>query len=274
MRAKKSLGQHFLKSERALSTIIESAQIKIGDTILEIGPGTGTLTEKLLATSCQLTAVEKDDDLYELLKEKFQKEILSGQLNLIHDDILNFQTSNLQTYKLVANIPYNITGTILKKFLEADQQPEMIVLLVQKEVARRIVARKKPLDSARGKESILSISIKVYGQPRFVETVKAGSFVPMPQVDSGIIVIESISKDFFKEIAVYVDTECQRVAEGFFKMVRAGFQSKRKKLSSNLSVIFNKNKIRETFERLGLDEFMRAENMSVDNWQKLAKNLL
>src|SRR3989344_5009033 len=97
MRAKKSLGQHFLKSERALSTIIESAQIKIGDTILEIGPGTGTLTEKLLATSCQLTAVEKDDDLYELLKEKFQKEILSGQLNLIHDDILNFQTSNLQT---------------------------------------------------------------------------------------------------------------------------------------------------------------------------------
>src|SRR3989344_1242310 len=189
MRAKKSLGQHFLKSERALSTIIESAQIKIGDTILEIGPGTGTLTEKLLATSCQLTAVEKDDDLYELLKEKFQKEILSGQLNLIHDDILNFQTSNLQTYKLVANIPYNITGTILKKFLEADQQPEMIVLLVQKEVARRIVA-------ADSKESILSISIKVYGQPRFVETVKAGSFVPMPQVDSGIIVIESISKDF------------------------------------------------------------------------------
>ena len=267
MRAKKSLGQHFLKSERALSTIIESAQIKIGDTILEIGPGTGTLTEKLLATSCQLTAVEKDDDLYELLKEKFQKEILSGQLNLIHDDILNFQTSNLQTYKLVANIPYNITGTILKKFLEADQQPEMIVLLVQKEVARRIVA-------ADSKESILSISIKVYGQPRFVETVKAGSFVPMPQVDSGIIVIESISKDFFKEIAVYVDTECQRVEEGFFKMVRAGFQSKRKKLSSNLSVIFNKNKIRETFERLGLDEFMRAENMSVDNWQKLAKNLL
>src|SRR3989338_10434910 len=134
MRAKKSLGQHFLKSERALSTIIESAQIKIGDTILEIGPGTGTLTEKLLATSCQLTAVEKDDDLYELLKEKFQKEILSGQLNLIHDDILEFDLSKLEakSYKLVANIPYNITGAILKKFLEADYQQEKIVFLVQK----------------------------------------------------------------------------------------------------------------------------------------------
>ncbi|HEY4515903.1 MAG TPA: rRNA adenine N-6-methyltransferase family protein, partial [Candidatus Paceibacterota bacterium] len=95
MRAKKSLGQHFLKSERALSSIVETGEISKGDTVLEIGPGTGSLTEKLLDTGAKVMAVEKDDDLYELLKDKFQKEISSGQLNLVHDDILEFDLSKL-----------------------------------------------------------------------------------------------------------------------------------------------------------------------------------
>mgnify|MGYP003393924546 FL=1 len=139
MRAKKSLGQHFLKSEKALATIVKSGELRVGDTVLEIGPGQGALTEKLLGTKCRVLAVEKDDNLYEFLKEKFKTEIKSGQLNLIHDDILNFdpESYNLEasTYKLVANIPYNITGAILKKFLSAKCQPERIVLLVQKEAA-------------------------------------------------------------------------------------------------------------------------------------------
>src|SRR3989344_1978442 len=128
MRAKKSLGQHFLRSERALNKIVETGEVSPRDTVLEIGPGEGALTEKLLATGCKLIAVEKDDYLYELLKEKFQKEITSRQLNLILDDILNFDIVKviennklkIENYKLIANIPYNITGAILKKFLSTE----------------------------------------------------------------------------------------------------------------------------------------------------------
>ena len=259
MRAKKSLGQHFLKSERALAKIVEAGKVGKTDTVLEIGPGTGTLTEKLLATSYQVLAVEKDDQLYEILKIKFKEKISSGQLTLIHDDILNFDLSKLTatSYKLIANIPYNITGAILKKFLSAERQPKLMVLLVQKEVAQRIVAQDD-------KESILSISVKAYGIPRYVETVKAGSFVPAPKVDSAIIAIGNISKKFFDSF-----TE-----EAFFKILKVGFKSKRKKLSSNLSTIFPKNTVSEVFQTLNLDENLRAEDVSLKTWQKLAQNLI
>ena len=270
MRVKKSLGQHFLKSERALSTIVTAGNVSAEDIILEIGPGQGALTEKLLATSCKLIAVEKDNNLYELLKDKFQKEISSGQLTLVHDDVLNFEPKSYKlaprTYKLVANIPYNITGAILKKFLETDCQPEGMVLLVQKEVAERITGRVLGGSTSKwGKESILSISVKAYGTPRYIETVKAGSFVPMPKVDSAIIAIENISKDFFA---------CGRLAStAFFEIVRAGFKSKRKKLSSNLSTIFPKNKISETFQKLKLDDNLRAEDVNIETWKKIVRSL-
>ncbi|OHA89608.1 MAG: ribosomal RNA small subunit methyltransferase A [Candidatus Zambryskibacteria bacterium RIFCSPHIGHO2_02_FULL_43_14] len=258
MRAKKSLGQHFLKSERALATIVEVGNLSVTDTVLEIGPGTGTLTEKLLAIDCQVLAIEKDDNLYDTLKIKFQKEIVSGQLKLIHDDILKFDFKKLtaKSYKLIANIPYNITGAILKKFLSAEHQPKQMVLLMQKEVAKRIVAQDD-------KESILSISVKAYGIPRYVETVKAGSFAPMPKVDSAIVVIENISKNYFKNL-----TE-----KDFFEIVRAGFKSKRKKLSSNLSTIFHKDKVQEVFQKLKLDRNLRAEDADIKIWHKLTLNL-
>ncbi len=269
MYAKKSLGQHFLKSERALSTIVEAGEIVPGETVLEIGPGTGTLTERLLKAGAKVVAIEKDDGLFEFLGEKFSKEIASGKLELIHDDILEFDIKNylLSTnyYKLIANIPYNITGAILKKFLSANHQPERMVLLVQKEVAERIIAKdNKPLDSARGKESILSISVKVYGNPRYIETVKAGSFVPMPRVDSAIIAIENISKNFFTGFS----------EDEFFQLLRAGFQYKRKKLSSNLSVILEKEAVKKAFQELELGENVRAEDVNIKIWGKLAKNLL
>jgi len=153
---KKSLGQNFLINPKVAERIAMEANISKKDVVLEIGPGTGKLTRQLLATSCQLLAVEKDNNLYELLKTEFQKEISSGQLNLIHGDILDFDTTSYKLeascYKLVANIPYNITGAILKKFLTAEHKPERMVLMVQKEVAERIVARDK-------KESLLSISV-------------------------------------------------------------------------------------------------------------------
>ncbi|MEK7186755.1 MAG: rRNA adenine dimethyltransferase family protein, partial [Patescibacteria group bacterium] len=145
MKAKKSLGQHFLRSEKALMSIVDAADINADDVVLEIGPGEGVLTERLMFFAGKVIAIEKDDGLYEFLKTKYKKEIERGKLDLIHGDILDFDPSLLRFYKdfgykIVANIPYNITGAILKKFLSADYQPETIVLLVQREVAKRIVA--------------------------------------------------------------------------------------------------------------------------------------
>jgi len=265
MRAKKSLGQHFLKNEKALRTIVQTGEIEKKDIILEIGPGMGALTEKLLATGCQVLAIEKDDKLYEFLKTKFEKYISLGKLRLIHGDILELNPQSYQleaiSYKLISNIPYNITGAILKKFLETNYQPEKMVLLVQKEVAERITG--KPLGGSTskwGKESILSISVRAYGTSKYIETVKAGSFVPAPKVDSAIIAIENISKNFFTSFS----------EQEFFRMLRAGFKSKRKKLSSNLSTIFTKDKVRETFQKLNLDDNLRAEDVGIETWKKLA----
>jgi 16S rRNA (adenine1518-N6/adenine1519-N6)-dimethyltransferase len=266
MRFKKSLGQHFLRSERALSSIIGAGDLKPGDVVLEIGPGEGVLTEKILQTGARVIAIEKDDGLYEFLTEKFKNE----NIELIHGDILNLETSNLQTYKLISNIPYNITGAILRKFLSAENQPELMVLLVQKEVAERIVGGPHSAKASRGKkESILSISVKAYGRPKYIETVKAGSFAPAPKVDSAIIAIEDISKNFFNR-----GSKASTVSEElFFKLVRAGFKSKRKKLISNLNQICSKKELKEAWNKLNLDENVRAEDLSLENWGELAKNL-
>lgn len=295
MRAKKSLGQNFLTSQSAVSRIIDTADPSGDDIILEIGPGKGVLTEKLLFFAGKVMAIEKDDNLFEFLKEKFKKEIEINKLDLIHGDILDFDPNILSfykdlNYKLVANIPYNITGAILKKFLSSETQPELMVLMVQKEVAERIVARKKPLDSARGKESILSISVKIYGEPKYIQTVKAGSFSPAPKVDSAILLIENISKNFFMNGRHGVSTK-KRGGE-FFEILRAGFKSKRKKLISNLihltppsaplslarrgegGEVEWKERVQTAFKKLELDPNLRAEDLNISGWKKLAETLL
>ena len=254
MYAKKSLGQHFLTSQGAIDNIIDAGDIVGDDTILEIGPGKGVLTEKLVFFAGKVIAVEKDDALFELLKEKLKKEIKSKKLELINADILDYEPTG--KYKLIANIPYNITGAIFKKFLSTEHQPERTVMLVQKEVAERIVAKDK-------KESILSLSVKAYGQPKYIQTVKAGSFSPAPKVDSAIISIENISKEFFSTFS----------EEDFFTILRAGFKSKRKKLSSNIATVLEKEKVLEAFKKLNLDENLRAEDLNVDGWKKLAEKL-
>ena len=136
--AKKSLGQHFLRSTRALDAIIEAGDVHDGDAVLEIGPGEGVLTKRLLEAGASVLAVEKDDNLYAELKSKFSKYIRTEKLILRHEDILdfNFATPIAEQYKLIANIPYNITGAILEKFLSAAHQPTHLVLLVQDEVAK------------------------------------------------------------------------------------------------------------------------------------------
>ena len=247
-RTKKSLGQNFLKSGLALRKIIEAGEIKPNDIILEIGPGKGALTEKILAYSSQLIAIEKDKELYEMLKIKYQKQIERGKFILIHGDILDFnlESYKLQAkpYKLIANIPYNITGAILKKFLTEKQQPERMVLLVQKEVAQRVVARDR-------KESILSISVKAYGDPELIMKVPARYFSPAPKVDSAVLVIKNISRKIFEKEGID--------EEKFWQIVRTGFAHKRKMLKSNLKGLIPD----EIFLRLG-DK--RAENLTLFDW--------
>ena len=264
MQAKKSLGQNFLTSTAARAHIIEAGTLSASDTVLEIGPGKGFLTEALLATGARVVAIEKDDRMIPYLSEKFAAEISAGKLKIIHGDVLEFspETSGLAAgkYKLIANIPYYLTGAIFRKFFEEKNQPERMVLMVQKEVAERIVARD-------GKESILSVSVKAYGEPHIVSIVKAGSFVPAPNVDSAIIAIENISKKNFAATGVS--------EEKFFNTVRAAFAGKRKMLAGNLrtNLVVPQEKIEKAFQELGLDPKIRAEDVPVELWIKIAERI-
>src|SRR3990167_8063422 len=261
MKPRKSLGQHFLKSKDALRKIIQAGEISRDDVILEIGPGRGALTKQLLAFGCQVLAVEKDKELVQYLQEKFQNEIKSGKLKLIEDDILNFdfKTYNLEprTYKLISNIPYNITGAILKKFLSSSVQPERMVLLVQKEVAERIMGYGPRRKVGVNKESILSISVKAYGEPKVIDRVPRRYFSPEPKVDSAIIAIKNISREFFNRNDIN--------EEKFWQIVKKGFAHKRKKLAGNL-----KNVIPDAVLAKYSDK--RAEDLTLDDWIGLVSN--
>ncbi len=200
MKAKKSLGQNWLKSESAINEILKSGELEAGELVLEIGPGRGALTKALLSQGVKVLAVEKDDFLIKDLQEKFGSEIKAGKLILIHQDISDFnvekglKTLDKGKYKLIANIPYYITGQIIRQFLsQTTNQPNLMVLMVQREVAQRIVAKDN-------KESILSMSVKAYGEPKYIKTVPAGAFDPKPKVDSAILQIRNITRDKLKEV--------------------------------------------------------------------------
>ena len=256
IQAKKSLGQHFLNSPHVLGQIISAAQIKRGEVVLEIGPGTGILTRPLIDAGAKVVAVEKDIRAFEFLKGIFSNEIADGRLDLMHGDILESQIPHLDSpFALVANIPYYITGAILEKFLENGPRPDRIVLLVQKEVAERIVARD-------GKESILSISVKAFGTPKIIAAVPRGAFTPPPTVDSAILVIERISDAQFTEGKIDI--------KEFFKIVRAGFAHKRKYLQRNLEAVLSSEKIQSAWGALNLDPKVRAEDLKVEQWIETA----
>lgn len=260
-KAKKHLGQNFLKSQPALQMMCQAGEIKEDDIILEIGPGKGVLTSKLLERCSNVIAVEKDNDLINILQEKFEKEIKEGKLKLLNEDILSFEIENIRLvnkkYKIIANIPYNITGAIFKKFLSSTNQPERMILLVQKEVAERIVARDK-------KESILSLSIKAYGSPKYMMKVPKRFFSPEPKIDSAIITINNISKNNFKT---------KEEEELFFRIIKLGFAHKRKVLRRNLQEYWAKEIIDESFRSLKIPENSRAEDISLDKWMGIASLL-
>ena len=270
MFAKKSLGQNFLKSKAALRAMVEAAEIGEGGaaaqqaaTILEIGPGKGALTRALLDTGAQVIALEKDDRLIPILLESFKPEIAGGSLQILHTDALDFNPAELENkdnYKIVANIPYYITGIFFKHYLTHPNQPKTMVVMVQKEVADRIVARD-------GKESLLSLSIKCYGQPHKIMNVKKEYFSPEPKVDSAIIAVENISRDFFKNIS----------EEKFFTLIKAGFAHKRKVLIGNLQNIvplenreISREKLEKVFAKLKIPIKARAEDLKLADWKLIA----
>ena len=220
MQKKKSLGQHFLHSAHYLHATADAAEIKTGDIVLEIGPGEGALTEVLLSHGARIVAIEKDSRLISVLQEKFKKEIGESMLTVAEGDALNFEISkfrNFDRFAVVGNIPYYITGALLKRFLSSAHQPTTLVFLIQKEVAERIVKTKK--------ESILSLSVKAYGTPKYIKTVPAGAFSPPPKVDSAILAVKNISRKNFSN---------EEHEQKFFELIKKGFSQKRKFLINNL----------------------------------------
>lgn len=257
MYKKKSLGQHFLTSTHYVRLIADAGSVVKGDTVLEIGPGGGILTEELLSRGAVVVAVEKDTRLIPVLKEKFAKHIADKKFFLHEGDALEIDVATLKlgkSYKLVANIPYYITGALLRKFLSEKKQPSLLVFLIQKEVAERIARNKK--------ESILSLAVKVYGTPTYIKTVPAGAFSPAPDVDSAILLVGGISRDHFKN-ALH--------EEKFFELVRAGFAQKRKLLKRNIESVVGKNAA-EQLVAVGIAENARAEDVPLLKWVLLAAN--
>ncbi len=255
-RKKKSLGQNFLRSKSIVKRIALSANILPGEIVLEIGPGKGILTRALLDAGAHVIAVEKDDRLIPELEELFRIEAQKGLFTLVHGDILELFPASIPfiangTYKVVANIPYYISGALLRLLLESDAQPNTMVLMLQKEVARRIVAQDK-------KESILSVSVKAYGIPKYIDTVKKEMFKPVPNVDSAILQIHHISKDFF------VNTE----EKTFFKIIKTAFGQKRKTLGNTLRAVFAE-KTSHILSNAGVESNARPEDLTLTDWKKI-----
>lgn len=246
------MGQHFLTDMSVLAHIIEAADIQTSDTVIEIGPGTGVLTEALLEKTKHIIAIEKDSRLVEYLKEN-----LSASITLIEGDVLKEEDRktaiNLAkgSYKIVANIPYYLTGKVFEYFLEGtDTPPTSMTLLVQHEVATRIMG---PLRS-KGKGSMASIAIRAYGTPHIIKKVLPGAFHNPPKVNSAILHIDNISKDFF--------TSRNISEKDFFALVRRGFAGKRKKLSNTLGEKVTGSPLADK----------RPEDLSPEEWANLLLN--
>lgn len=293
--AKKSLGQNFLVDRGVLDKIVTAADLKLSDLVLEIGPGVGALTEELVIKAGRVVAIEKDEKLANLLELRIKNSELSIDAEIICEDALEFdpesiikgsldssqnlrvarddkgkgtdlmqeslesETLNLEPvpYKLVANIPYNITSKILEKFLTADNKPVLIVLLVQKEVAERVCAK-------NGDLSLLGVSVQYYGDPEIVDIVKRDSFFPVPTVDSAIIKISNIKYQKSK-----IDEK------NFFKIVKAGFRARRKTLFNNLKAGTNlsSGQTIELLDKMNIGRNARAQELTIEQWVMLAREI-
>ena len=260
--AKKGLSQNFLIDKNALGKIVESAELKSDDFIIEIGPGLGTLTEELLEQANEVVAVEMDTKLAELLehsRKSASQSVSKSKLKIINADILKLNLDEVigdKPYKVVANIPYHITSKILELFLSRKQKPTLIVLLVQKEVAERVCAK-------AGQMSTLAISVQLFGEPEIVDVVPKESFFPSPKVDSAILKIRIRNNE-----SSVMNTEEER---DFFRLVHIGFSAKRKTLINNLSAGYHisKDEASDIIKKVGLSEKIRAQELNISDWKNL-----
>jgi 16S rRNA (adenine1518-N6/adenine1519-N6)-dimethyltransferase len=248
---KKSLGQHWLKDRDVLSRIADEAAITQDDTVLEIGPGLGTLTSELLRRAKKVVAVELDEALAQKLPGQFP----GTSLEVVNQDILTFDLRTLpEHYVVVANVPYYITSKIVRLLTTATNKPRTIVLLVQKEVAERMAAEP-------GDMSILAVSSQMYASVRLGDIVPAELFTPPPKVDSQVVILEMR------------DTPLVPIADdkAFFRVVKAGFSAKRKKLRSSISsgLHVSKQEAELFLREAGIDPDDRAEALSLDDWVRL-----
>lgn len=252
---KKSLGQHWLRDRDVLAHIADCAELKSSDTVLEIGPGLGTLTSELLRRSQRVVAVEFDEELARKLPAQFP----GKNLEVIQSDILSFDLSGLPSgYKVVANVPYYITSKIVQLLMTSTNKSSTAVLLVQKEVAQRLAARP-------GDMSILAISAQIFAEVTLGEIVPAAMFTPPPKVDSQVVIFKSRPQSYLTDVA----------EKDFFRAVKAGFSSKRKKLRSSLSggLSITTAQAEEYLIASGVDPNARAESLSLDDWVNLTRNI-
>jgi 16S rRNA (adenine1518-N6/adenine1519-N6)-dimethyltransferase len=258
LHAHKGLGQNFLEDPEALEKIVSAAEIHENDTVLEIGPGLGSLTRYLALAAKEVVAVELDEYLIEPLKA-----VLSPYPNvqMIHGDILKLSPGDLisaNQYLVVANIPYYITSAVIRHLLESKSKPRRIVLTIQKEVAQRIRARP-------GDMSLLALSVQVYGAPRIAAQIPADAFYPAPKVDSAVLVIDIYPSPLIHE----------ELLDTFFKLSKAGFSQKRKTLRNSLSsgLHISPMKAAELLTSADIDPQRRAETLSIEEWERLAKTM-
>ena len=265
--ASKKLGQNFLVDDSVIESIIESAEVNKKDLIIEIGPGLGTLTSKLLENAGKVIAVELDDRMISILKERFK---LYHNFILLHEDILkvNLQElikqnkENLEKVKIVANLPYYITTPIIMKLLEDRLEIDSITVMVQKEVADRITA--VPGEKSSG---AITYSINYYAEAEKVVFVNKDSFIPSPEVNSEVIKLH-----IRKEPVVKVLNE-----EIFFKVIKASFMQRRKTLLNGLSnagVLKNKEKLKEILNNMGLNNEVRGETLTIEQFAELANSIV
>jgi 16S rRNA (adenine1518-N6/adenine1519-N6)-dimethyltransferase len=261
---KKSYGQHILASDSIAEVLVGPRGIAPTnkDTVLEIGPGTGMLTKHILRHNPKrLIAVEKDPEMVVHLKDYFKEDLALGQLTLRETDALSYTPEQdgliAGEYLLAANLPYYITGALLRRYLSLVAHPSKMSVMVQREVAERIV-QEQP-------SSILSVSVRAYGTPNIVRIVKPGSFVPPPSVDSAILTITNISKKQF--------TKWNVSEEHFFNILKEGFKQKRKQLKNNLEELFENTLIQKAFAECGIEQKARAEDLKTEAWFRLAQEL-
>jgi len=274
---KKSLGQNFLRDEKILKEIIGAADLTADDLVIEVGPGEGALTKELVKYAGRVIAVEKDENLANFLKLKITnpKSQVNSKLKIFKEDILKInlplliEQNNFFNYKVIANIPYYITSPIIRLFLETTYPPTEMILMVQKEVAERICARP-------GEMSILAVSVQYYATPELLFYVPKEAFWPVPEVDSAVIKISNLTLPTClpDRQAGRQESQISKIETNhFFKLVKSGFSAKRKTLANNLSTSLklDKKNVEKILKKIGLNPNVRAQELGLREWKKLAR---